>query len=164
MSNVIDLPEPRRRPPASAAEKQQRQWRVLTTILWLVIGYAFIHKVGVPFVLKFTRLASSPYAELDWWFALPLALGLSVRAGNFWLVSFCAGGGIVYGAVETILSLKGVYPGWLGISKLLSSAPFAGVCIAMMSGPYPQRVTRAAWYGVSAVATVRIVQQIWEVW
>lgn len=154
--NVVDLPEPRKIQ-VTPEERVRRQRKILSALLWLVIGYSFIHKIGVPFVLKFTRLSTSPYAELDPWFFLPLALGLALRRKEFTFASFLAGGGIVYGLVEVLLSIRGTYPGWLGISKILSSTPFAGICIGFLSGPFPERVPRAAWWGVVAIATLKAV-------
>lgn len=160
---VIDLPEPRKIE-ITPEERLVRQRKVISALLWLVVGYAFIHKIGVPLVLKFTRLSTSPYAEIDLWFFWPLALALALRRKEFSLASFLAGGGILYAFVDIVLSVRGVYPGWLGISKILSAAPFGGVCIAFLTGPFPERVTRSAWFGVIAIALTKALLLTRSLW
>jgi len=144
----IDLPEPRRLT-LSAEERARRERDLLITLTTLAGGYSLLHKLLVPLVLKTTALATSPYSRVDWWWAHTLALlaCLYLLPQTRTLLSLLAGAGIVYAAVETIEAYLGLFPGWLAISRLLSSIPIGGLCIAILtSGNFPIR-TRYVWAG-----------------
>ncbi len=151
----MDLPNPK--PVVFTPEEQRRRsGSILYALLWLVIGYAFIHKIAVPLALKLTPLADSPYAHLDLWFFPAFALAYCLKTGNNTAASFFAGGGIVYGAYEILMTANGAYPGWLGFSKMLSSIPLAGLCVAFLSGPHLKTVARAAWLGALSVTLIKL--------
>lgn len=150
--NVIDLPEPRR-VVTTPADKPRRQWNLVLAFLWLTALYAGLHKGLVPFVLGFTALSGSPYAQLSPWFLHPLLLAvLASRAQKLSATtSLLSGAGITHGALEVLAVVQGQAVGWLVFSRLLAAVPFAIVCIALLTGPFPGRDSRAAWMGAAIV-------------
>jgi len=154
----IDLPEPRRLA-LSAEERGRRERELLITLTTLAGGYSLVHKLAVPLVLKATALSTSPYSRVDWWWAHTVALlaCLYLLPQTTSLLSVLAGAGIVYAAVETIEAYLGLLPGWLAVSRLLSSIPIAGLCIAILtSGRFPIR-PRYVWAGTLVAALVLYV-------
>jgi len=146
---MTDLPEPKRRV-LTPAEALARERKLLTTLAILAVAYSCLHKLLVPIALKGTALATSPYSKIDVWWAHSAALlfCLCYLPQTERLLSLLAGAGVVYGAVETAEAFLGHLPGWLAISRLLSSIPIAGICIAILtSRRFPVR-PGYAWAGV----------------
>lgn len=147
---MTDLPEPKRRI-LSAEESLARERRLLITVATLAVVYSCLHKFLVPIALKATALALTPYARIDWWWAHSVALlaCLYFLPQTQRLLSVLAGAGVVYGAVEAAEAYLGHLPGWLAISRLLSSIPIAGLCIAILTGGrFPVRPA-FAWAGAA---------------
>lgn len=146
-----DLPEPRR--PAFNPEERQRRTRgVFLIFLYVLCVYSLVHKVAIPVVLKFTLLSSTPYAHIDAAALLPVLVLYFFRKGNLgWIGSLLAGASIAYGGAESYLILKGQYPGWLGVSRFLSSVPLSIWCIAVLTGGMVKPVVWSAWSGAMVI-------------
>lgn len=161
--NVVDLPEPKRSVPASPEQKIRRQWGLVVAFLWLTALYATLHKGLMPLFLGFTSLSGSPYAQFNAWFLHPLLLAILASHANRLSpgISLLAGAGVAHGVAEILSVAQGHATGWMAFSHLLSAVPFAIVCTAMLTGPYPGKHYRAAWTGAAIVLLLTLGEARW---
>lgn len=150
-----DLPEPLRTP-GSPQEEAERRWKLLVFSFTVATAYAVLHKLLIPLGLKLTPLSTSPYAKIDWWFVQNIFFLALLRREQKLTSLLCwfAGMSIAYGAYEVYETAIGRNPGWLAFSRLLSSVPIAGICVAMMSQKTFGRRLISAWQGAIAVLVV----------
>ncbi len=151
---VTDLPEPRKRQPTAVSSRESR-WEITKTFLVVLFFYVLLHKALIPLVLKTTRLRTSPYAKLDFWFLHPFLLWLSMRKVKVMTnaSSFLAGGGIAFAGYELMATLQGRHTGWLTFSHLLTSVPVGILCILLLSTTGNQAKASAAWLGAAGALT-----------
>lgn len=143
-----DLPEPQALS-LSPEEKNKRHWQVISTFVAFVAAYSVIHKLLLPFFLKFTQVTKTSYSQVDPYFihAVFLAYCLQKERRNTKLISLLCGFGVVYGVSELFHTLQGQYEGWLAVSRLLSAVPLAIISSYVMSQSSPERSFSFAWIG-----------------
>lgn len=143
-----DLPEPKV-VILSAEEQNARHWYLISTFVTFVAGYSVIHKLLIPFFLKFTQVTKTPYSQVDPYFihAVLLAYLLTKERRNTKLVSLLCGFGVIYGITEIAHTAQGLYEGWLAVSRLLSAVPLAIASGYVMSQPSAERSFSMAWFG-----------------
>lgn len=156
-----DLPEPRRAS-LSETERRERQARALRAGLFVAIGYALLHKVIVPVFLRLTPLAATPFARIDVWavHSLLLALALTERYREGSALSFLSGAGVVYAIYEFYELVLGRLPGWLSISRLVSSIPIGIGCAMLLASPVAGRHPRWAWGGALGLAAFLAILEL----
>lgn len=147
MSN-IDLPEPQ---PLHLTQEEEdaRHWKLISTFMVFVTVYAVVHKLIIPFSLKFTHVTKTPYSIIDPFFIHPVLLSILLvkKKGNTSIISFLCGFGVLYGIAEVFHVLNGKYEGWLAVSRLLSAIPIAIGSIYVMSQRNEGRRFSMAWGG-----------------
>lgn len=149
----MDLPEPAR-PEYSVHERSRRRWQLWVTFFLFFAFYSVLHKLLIPLGLKFTSLADSPYAKIDYKFIYAIVLWASLRRANGptpWVAGLL-GAGVVYAIFECYAVYSGYLVGWSAVSKLLSSVPIAIGCGIQLSHQSFKMFHRFAWVGAVAAS------------
>jgi len=137
-------------------------WILVNAFLMVFMLYAGLHKVAVPLALKLTSLSRSRYAEIDFGFLYVLSFWWAMRKQGHMtrLNSALAGAGIAYGAYELMEVLLGRLPGWLAISRLLSSLPICGLAITVLTSKNLKANVRWGWLGALGFLSLAGLREI----